>query len=68
MDLKEYIEAKRALERKLAEMISAELKAFEDLTGQSACGVSVCMQQFQKLADPAAGYFVRSVRVDAPVE
>lgn len=68
MDLKQYVEAKRALERKLAEMISAELKAFEDLTGQSPRYVSVNMMSIHSFIDPNGRYVVGDVRVDAPVE
>lgn len=71
MDLQQFVEAKRKLEWDLAVAIQAEVRKFEEATGQTPSGITVQMVPLVRALGLGAGdrkHLVGSVSVDTPLE
>jgi hypothetical protein len=64
INLEQYVEAKRSLERDLAALIQEEINKFETITGQSPYRLSVNMVSLISLGDSKPKYLVASVDAD----
>jgi hypothetical protein len=68
MDLEQFVEAKRELERDLAAAIQAQIQKFEEATGRTPIFVDVDMEDVTELGNPRRKFVVGAVRTDVPLE
>ncbi len=68
MDIEQFIEAKRVLERNVANAIQAEIDKFESATGRTPSYVDVEMIAVEMNTHPARRFMVGSVRSEIPLE
>jgi hypothetical protein len=68
MDLEQFVEAKRELERNLAEAIQTEIRKFEEVTGKTPIYVDVEMVAIEHEGDQQRRFIVGSVRTEVALE
>jgi hypothetical protein len=68
MDIEQFIEAKRTLERNVAGAIQAEIDKFESSTGRTPSYVDVEMIAVEMNAHPTRRFMVGSVRSEIPLD
>jgi hypothetical protein len=68
MDLEQFVEAKRELERELARAIDAEIRKFEKATGRTPIFVDVDMEDVTELGSRQRRFAVGTVRTEIPLD
>jgi hypothetical protein len=68
MDLEQFVEAKRNLERNLAAVIQQEIRKFEEATGRTPSYVDVDMEDDTQIGSTHRKFIVGAVRTDVPLE
>ena len=68
MNIEQFIEAKRKLERDVANAIQAEIDKFESATGRTPSYVDVEMIAVELNGHPLRRFVVGSVRSEIPLE
>jgi hypothetical protein len=68
MDLEQFIDAKRELERNLAAAIQSEIDKFAEATGRTPIFVDVDMEDVTEVGSAKRKFVVGVVRTDVPLE
>jgi hypothetical protein len=68
MDLEQFVEAKRELERNLGAAIQAEIDRFEEATGRTPIFIDVDMEDVTEVGAARRKFIVATVRTDVPLE
>jgi hypothetical protein len=68
MDLEQFVEAKRELERNLGAAIQSEIDRFEEATGRTPIFVDVDMEDVTEVGSARRKFIVGVVRTDVPLD
>jgi hypothetical protein len=68
MDLEQFVEAKRELERNLGAAIQSEIDRFEEITGRTPIFVDVDMEDVTEVGSARRKFIVGVVRTDVPLD
>jgi hypothetical protein len=68
MDLEQFVQAKRELERNLGAAIQTEIDRFEEATGRTPIFVDVDMEDVTEPGSTRRKFIVGAVRSDVPLE
>ena len=68
MDLEQFVQVKRELERNLGAAIQTEIDKFEEATGRTPIFIDIEMEDATEVGNARRKFTVGAVRADVPLE